>query len=391
MKILMIAPEPIFEPRGTPLSVVGRLKAFSDMGYKVDLLTYSIGEDVDLPGIRILRIPRVPGINNIKIGPSFKKIPLDFFLLIKSIFQINKQDYDLVHTHEEAGFWGIILSRIYRKPHVYDMHSSLPQQLKNFQFTESKFLISIFKSIEHWVLKYSSRVITICPDLFEYVKEIFPKNGSVLIENVIDYSMIFGEIDLSSKIRDDLDLADKKVILYTGTFEPYQGLDLLIESAEKVIAEHKDIVFVLVGGRPDQVLYYQESAARKGMGDYFIFTGQVLPQQVNSYIRCADILLSPRTKGTNTPLKIYAYLRSGVPVVATRLLTHTQVLNDDISILCDPNPNDYGAGISSLLNDTFLCRRIGENAVITAGESYNYSVYRKKLKKVVAQAEQAGG
>ena len=36
--------------------------------------------------------------------------------------------------------------------------------------------------------------------------------------------------------------------------------------------------------------------------------------------------VSPRSRGTNTPLKIYQYLRSGKPIVATRLLTHTQVL-----------------------------------------------------------------
>ena len=82
MKILMIAPEPIFEPRGTPLSVVGRLKAFSDFGHDVDLLTYPFGKCVDLPNIKIHRTPNVPGIKRVKIGPSFAKLPLDFLLFI---------------------------------------------------------------------------------------------------------------------------------------------------------------------------------------------------------------------------------------------------------------------------------------------------------------------
>ena len=42
----------------------------------------------------------------------------------------------------------------------------------------------------------------------------------------------------------------------------------------------------------------------------------------------ADVLVSPRLKGLNTPMKIYSYLDSGSAVLATRLRTHTQVLDD---------------------------------------------------------------
>ena len=186
MKVLMIAPEPIFEPRGTPLSVVGRLRALSDMGHRVDLVTYPMGEGVVLPGVKILRIPRIPGIRKVKVGPSMGKIPLDVCLVIKSVVQLLGESYDLVHTHEEAGFWGVVLSRIFRVPHIYDMHSSLPQQLKNFQFSDSRILLEIFRKLERWVLRYSSGVITICPDLYDLVERLFPGKGPVLIENVVD-------------------------------------------------------------------------------------------------------------------------------------------------------------------------------------------------------------
>jgi len=51
MKILMIAPQPFFEPRGTPFSVLGRLKAFSELGHEVDLVTYHVGQDVVIPKV----------------------------------------------------------------------------------------------------------------------------------------------------------------------------------------------------------------------------------------------------------------------------------------------------------------------------------------------------
>ena len=170
MKILMIAPEPVFEPRGTPLSVVGRLKALSDMGHHVDLVTYPIGQNVSFPGVRFFRAPAVPGINRIKIGPSIAKIPLDLSLLMASIRQLFRERYDLIHTHEEAGFWGAILARFWNLPHVYDMHSSLPQQMTNFKFTQSGAIIRFFESLERWVIRHADAVITISPDLDNHVR-----------------------------------------------------------------------------------------------------------------------------------------------------------------------------------------------------------------------------
>jgi glycosyltransferase involved in cell wall biosynthesis len=386
MKILMIAPEPIFEPRGTPLSVVGRLKAFSDIGYRVDLLTYSIGEDINLPGINILRIPRIPGVRKVKIGPSLKKIPLDVCLLLKSIATLLKNQYDLIHSHEEAGFWGTPLSRIFRIPHIYDMHSSLPQQLKNFQFSDSRILKKIFQKLEEWVIQYSSSVITICPDLYDYVKKLFYGDKSVLVENVVDYGMIFGEKNDSAEIYKNLNLNGKTIALYAGTFEPYQGLDLLICCAKTVASQLPSIIFLLVGGRVDQMDYYRKKVHEFGLEKHFIFTGQVSPQDVNSYIRCANVLLSPRVTGTNTPLKIYSYLRSGVPIVATRLPTHTQVLNDEVAVLTEPNSEGFAQGILSVVNNSVLAKSISQKSMRITKEKYSYRVYLSKLQWAIQKA-----
>jgi len=386
----MIAPEPIFEPRGTPFSVVGRLKAFSDMGYKVDLLTYPIGEDVNFPGIRIIRIPHIPGIKKIKIGPSLKKVPLDIVLAVYSFRFIMSGNYDLVHTHEEAGFWGTLFSKIFGVPHIYDMHSSLPQQLSNFQFSKSRFLVAIFNKLENWVLSNADSIITICPDLYNHVLSIEPDKGSFLIENVVDYELIFGENDLSEEIKKKHGLQGKKVALYAGTLEPYQGIDLLIKSADLVLRNQKDILFLVVGGHKDQVEQYRNMAKEAGVEKSFIFTGQVPPHHVKSYMRCAQILLSPRTRGTNTPLKIYSYMKSGIPIVATRLLTHTQVMDDRVAILREPVPEDFAQGIIEITTNLSKGREIALNAKKLADEKYSYAVYKKKLKSAALHALKRG-
>ena len=60
MRILMIAPEPFFEPRGTPFSEYHRIRALLELGHTVDLVTYPFGQAVDLPGLRVFRCLRPP-------------------------------------------------------------------------------------------------------------------------------------------------------------------------------------------------------------------------------------------------------------------------------------------------------------------------------------------
>ena len=75
--------------------------------------------------------------------------------------------------------------------------------------------------------------------------------------------------------------------------------------------------------------------ARK-VGAQAIFTGYQPAREIPAFVEAADILASPRIAGTNTPLKIYSYLRAGKPIVATDLLTHTQVLDRETSLLVPP-------------------------------------------------------
>ena len=55
MKALVIAPQPFFSPRGTPFSVYYRTMVTAELGVEIDFLTYGEGQDVDIPGVRIMR------------------------------------------------------------------------------------------------------------------------------------------------------------------------------------------------------------------------------------------------------------------------------------------------------------------------------------------------
>lgn len=387
MRILMIAPQPFFQPRGTPFSVLHRVKALSKMGYKVDLLTYHLGEDVDIEGLTIHRIFKVPFINKIAIGPSKQKIVLDVVLIFKTVKMLKSYKYDLIHSHEEAGFWAAYFAKKYGILHLYDMHSSLPQQLSNFRFTNSRLIKRTFEKLEAYTIDSAKVVITICPELYFYVKELFPNKFNSLIENVADNSIIFKSNADSERIQKKIKTNGEIMVLYAGTFEPYQGIDLLINCSAKVIEREPRIRFVLVGGKPEQIDYYKNKTKELQLAKHFVFTGSVLPEEVPTYIEQSDVLVSPRLEGNNTPLKIYSYLRSGKPIVATNHITHTQVLNPDVSVLTDCTPEAFGDGILSVLENVELSKKIGENARALAEEKYSYEVYINKTKEIYQYLE----
>src|SRR5262249_12515336 len=147
-------------------------------------------------------------------------------------------------------------------------------------------------------------------------------------------------------------LPETPLVVYTGTFEAYQGLDLLFDAMALVRQTRTDATLVLAGGKGDQLDAARARAAASGLREEakgssggVIFAGERPPSQIPAFLAAADVLVSPRSRGTNTPLKVYQYLRAGKPIVATRLLTHTQVLTDRTAILTDPAVQAFAAGI----------------------------------------------
>jgi glycosyltransferase involved in cell wall biosynthesis len=381
VKILMIAPEPFFEPRGTPFSEYHRIRALLELGHTVDLVTYPFGRDVSLPGLRVFRCLRPPFVHEVRIGPSLAKVPLDLTLTLAAVRRAMSERYDVVHSHEEGSFIGIVLAAMLRVPHLYDMHSSLPQQLTNFAFSKSRLLHGAFSFMERLVIRRSKAVIVICQHLEDTVRSIEPAVPTVLIENAPGSGDTAAE-GAGADLRQDLGIpSGVPVVLYTGTFEAYQGLDLLFAAARQVLTQRPETRFVLAGGRPDQVEQARAAAAREGLGDAVIFAGQRPAEEIPLFLDAADVLVSPRSSGTNTPLKIYQYLRSGRPIVATRLLTHTQVLDDQVSILTPATPEGFAAGILAAIDDPATARAIGGRARQLAETKYSYEAYLARTRQ----------
>ena len=376
--ILMLAPEPVLQPRGTPMSVYHRLRALSALGYAVDLVTYPLGEAIDIPHVRVLRVWRPWGLRRIKIGPSAPKLLLDLFLAVVALGCVLRRRYDAIHSHEEAVFIAAAYAALFRLPHLYDMHSSLPQQLSNWRQWYATPASRLAASMERWAIRRSDVLITICPALTDCVRAIDPTKPQVTIENAATFDADAGP-DAATALRARYGVGSAPLVVYTGNFEPYQGVELLLESFALAHARLPQATLMIVGGGAADGEPVRRRVRQLGIESAVVLTGSVPPEAVPGFLAAADVLASPRVSGTNTPLKLYAYLKAAKPVVATDLPTHTQLLSQENAILASPEPAAFAAGLVTALTDRARGAQAARGAKALADARLTDAVYRERV------------
>ena len=380
LNVLFLAPHPFYQDRGTPIADDMMLKVLSERGEQVDVVAYPEGKLVTYgQKIRLHRTRYLPFVRNIRPGFSWKKLVYDVLMLFKIMSLVSKKRYNLVHAVEETVFMALVLKTLFKIPYVYDMDSSLAQQMvEKYPFLDEIKVSILFNWFEKLAVKNAQVVVPVCQALADGIADAKPNKVALLP----DVSLLKNE---KQKHEEDLKMKlqiGNLMLMYVGNLESYQGIDLLLESLSLVLKETDKIDLVIVGGVPEDIEKYQAKANALGLGKQVHFLGQKPASQLGTYLSQADILVSPRTQGKNTPMKIYSYLDSGKAVLATDLPTHTQVLNQENSMLAEATPEDFSEKMVSLIGDAQLRLKLGIAGKMLIQEKHSYNAYREKVNKL---------
>lgn len=162
-------------------------------------------------------------------------------------------------------------------------------------------------------------------------------------------------------------IRNKKVVGYVGqlyTRDIEKGAGDLIDAMENL----GDSVCIFVGGPASAIEMYKESVKTKGLENRVIFVGSVPPSNVPGYIKALDVCAMPFpwTKHyaySMSPLKMFEYMASKKPIVATDLPTIREILNEDNAVLVKPSdPKALAEGIRRVLEDEEFAKKIAEKA-----------------------------
>jgi glycosyltransferase involved in cell wall biosynthesis len=374
VKILLLAPHPFYQARGTPIAVRTVLEFLSERGDTVDVLTYAEGSEVSIPNCTVHRIPRVPGLQGIRPGFSVKKVLSDILMVGSCLRLVRRTRYDLIHAVEESAFIAAAMRSLTGIPYVYDMDSSLAEQLVD-AYPPLRFAFSVLRRMEAVAIRRSSGVLAVCAALQDVALAHAPGQ---LVGRVEDTTLLSGPKAAGGNGR-GLPPSDGPVAMYVGNLESYQGIDLLLEGFRHTLSRVPQAKLVIVGGRDAEIAHYRGRAERLGIDASVVFAGPRPIGMLPELLRQADVLVSPRLKGLNTPMKIYSYLDSGSAVLATRLRTHTQVLDDGMAYLVEPEPRALGHGLAELMADPELRAKLASTAKAYVQREHTPQAARRKL------------
>ena len=165
VKVLYILPQPYLLSRGSSFRAFATLNAISAHGMECHMLCYPFGEEPREHQYHIFRSAKVPGISRVKIGPSLAKLALDGPLMLKALKLARKNQYDVIHGVEEAGFIAAAIGRKVGIPFIFDMHSWMSQQLEDCHFLKSKRVLELFKKMEKGAMRQAQAIITVGPEM----------------------------------------------------------------------------------------------------------------------------------------------------------------------------------------------------------------------------------
>jgi len=359
-RVLVVAPQPFYENRGTPIALRNVLEAASQRGYEIDLVTFPVGEPIVLQGLRIFRAGTWLPIRKVPIGISARKVILDFSLLPVFLKQIRQEKYEFIYALEEAAFLVLLLQRWHKLPVIYDMQSSLPEQLRGHPVFGWSGIQRMLNFFERWMVRKADRIVC-SAGLRKYVQSIEP--SADVREWFFPGMRREFLADEPEQLRKEFGIdPDSRVVLYTGNFEPYQGVERLLDAALLVVAEVPGTIFVLVGEQtPSRFSRSKSAALLREQGALRLVPGQPR-SKINCFMAIADVLVSPREDTGNIGIKIFEYMGAGKPIVATDTPSHRAVLDETRAILVDLSPEAMGSAIIRLLRDRAMGKLLGDSA-----------------------------
>jgi glycosyltransferase involved in cell wall biosynthesis len=367
------------------------LKALSQLSYEVDLLTYPMGRDVDIPGVRCLRTANPLGIRRVPIGFSLRKILFDVLLLPELARRLATRQYVCVHAVEEAAFLAVLLGRHFDVPVIYDMQSSLPEQLAKYRAFRLPFMQAALLRCERWLLRRADSVVS-SSGLARLVREQVPKARLREWEYSSPLPLV-GAAEATA-LRAELGIGpERPVVLYSGTFESYQGLPELMAAIPHVLAEVPEATFVLVGATEPSGGGGGTSVERGHVALVRAGSLRVVKRQprerIPAYLAMADVVVSPRAYGDNLPLKVFDYMAAGKPIVATDIAAHRSVLNEERALLTGVWSPDLARGIVRLLRDRDLASRLGAAAQAYSKERFGWFSFVRSVSELYSEVDGA--
>ena len=291
-------------------------------------------------------------------------------------------DHDAIRHFVQTYSYGfVLLSWLLRNLHPNDVIYTRPGHLEPF-LSYVSLRHPVFCELHNWPISKISRVflrflargarglIVINKGLKKTLMEAGVPISKILVApDGVDLALFQSHHKERNKAVANLLLQKpkgKKWIVYAGHLYEWKGIRILLDSSRYIKVDHEVLV---VGGLPEDVEKWQKYCVENDL-HHVRFVGHVPPVAVPRFLKAADVLVLPNSAKTElsrtftSPLKLFEYMLSGRPIVASRLPSLEEILKDRYNaLLFEPdNPVDLGQKVTSVLGRFQEAKEIAMNA-----------------------------
>ncbi len=354
-KMLYIANVRMPTEKAHGIQIVKTCEALAARGIEVELLVpkrrnyieedafdfYGVSKNFSLKKLWCLDLIFLPGFKKL----TFWLETFTFYLSVKKY--ITQDKFDAYYTRDlPIALWLSQKTDIFYEIHTLPARPS-KKYFNVWQRTKGLFVIS--EALKKDLVKFGVEESKIS-----------------IIRDAVDVEKFYLEENKADcRVKLNLPL-DKKIVLYTGHLYHWKGADLLAQTAEKM----PDVEVYLVGGTKEDVAEFRQKYNFSNLH----IVGWQKHGDIPYWLKAADVLVLPNSAKEKisshytSPMKLFEYMASKKPIIASKLSSISEVLDEDSAILVEPdNPRALAEGIKKALNDWELSGAVAENSYNKAG------------------------
>lgn len=329
------------------------------------------------------RITRV-----VAFGPLEHKY-LDFanrvIFFFQVLFYLYFSKYDLVYTRDYSFL--VFLSWLPRflrpKKLIYEPHK--------IYYHSSDKVNDLRLEIE--CVKLPDKLIAISDGVKQDLIELgVEKNKIEVIPNAVKVDKFVIEFDVDGFRKENHISSDDVAITYSGSWEMWKGVDVLIKAFARVLRKAENCKLILVGGSKEDLVNKRELIRSLDISEEkILLIGYVSQIEVVKYLRTSDICVIPNIMTTmgsryTSPLKLFEYMAAGLPIVASDLPSTREILKEDEAVFFEPeNDNDLANKLVDLIYDKMKRERLGF-LISQKAKEFSYEERCKKVTKAIDDA-----
>jgi 1,2-diacylglycerol 3-alpha-glucosyltransferase len=390
--IAMVVACPFPANHGTPAAIREMSETLAEMGHSVHVVTYPLREEMPVRSVAIHRVRHVGKSREIVVGPSYQRMLFDALMVPKLCSIIKREKIDVIHAHNyEGALIGWAAKKITSRPLIYNAINTMMSELPSYGFIRPRALaVGVANGLDSVVPRVADFVVADTEELrFFILSKGVPPEKVEVVPSGVNVEMFEG--GNGARIREKLEIGQRPLVIYTGTFDQFQGIDYLMKGFQIVHRAEPDAILLLLGStvNPLHADKYRQMARELGFGGSFIIRTagiDVLPD----YLAAADEAVVPRPVSPGIPTKLLNYMAAGKAIVSFR--GSASGLKDMVNALLIESDDwrKLGEAMLKLINDKPLAERLGAAAKACIKNTLDWKTIARRLEKIYSSLSKNG-